>query len=81
MESLSSANTRSIIYDVSKLDAPRLLHFFRSTEQAIDHNNYVFNIPGSSAEFISQVDKTFQTYENTPPSSSSKQQQQQQLPP
>lgn len=55
MESLSSAHTRSIIYDVSKLDEPKLMRFFRSEKQAVDHNNYVFTRPGVQAEFISQV--------------------------
>eukprot|EP00019_Armaparvus_languidus_P013905 CAMPEP_0168586580 /NCGR_PEP_ID=MMETSP0420-20121227/4365_1 /TAXON_ID=498008 /ORGANISM="Pessonella sp." /LENGTH=394 /DNA_ID=CAMNT_0008621691 /DNA_START=69 /DNA_END=1250 /DNA_ORIENTATION=- len=54
MESLSSAHTRSIIYDVSKLDEPKLMRFFRSEKQAVDHNNYVFTRPGVQAEFISQ---------------------------
>jgi choice-of-anchor B domain-containing protein len=36
-------HTRSMIWDVSKLDMPTLIGNFYSNEQAIDHNEYIHN--------------------------------------
>jgi choice-of-anchor B domain-containing protein len=35
-------HTRSMIWDVSRLDAPKLIGNFYSSEQSIDHNEYIY---------------------------------------